>query len=127
MLINKISLFAIIISLIIILLRQENKSFALLLSLSAGLFIFFIIMPDLNNILLELKIISQNFNIKTDYILILLKIIAIAYICEFASQICSDAGEKSIANKIEFSGKILIMTTAIPIFNDLLEIILNMA
>ena len=125
MLIIKISVFTIIISLILILLRQENKSFAMILSLTSGIFIFYIILPELNKILLTLDNLSQNLNLKSSYIIILLKIIGIAYICEFASQICSDAGEKSIASKIEFSGKILIMSSAIPILNDLLEIIIN--
>ena len=125
LLIIKISAFAIIISLILILLRHENKSFAIILSLTSGIFIFYIILPELNKVLLTLNNLSQNFNLKSDYIIILLKTIGIAYICEFTSQICSDAGEKSIASKIEFSGKILIMASAIPILNDLLEIIIN--
>ena len=109
----------------LIVLRQENKSFALILSLLAGMFVFYIILPELSKILLALDNLSQNLSIKSDYIVILLKAIGIAYICEFSAQICCDAGEKSLASKIELAGKILIMAISIPILDDLLEIITN--
>lgn len=123
MLITKISVISIICVLIIILLRKENREYAIILSLVSGIFIFYMILPELNNVFVELQSISQNFN--TKYITILLKIIGIAYICEFASQICIDAGENNLATKIELSGKILIMSCSIPILNDLLDLILN--
>lgn len=123
MLITKISVISIICVLIIILLRKENREYAIILSLACGIFIFYMILPELNNVFVELQSISQNFN--TKYITILLKIIGIAYICEFASQICMDAGENNLAAKIELSGKILIMSCSIPILNDLLDLILN--
>lgn len=126
LLITKIASFGIIITIIIILLRHENHEYATILSLMSGIFIFYLIIPQLNNVFIELKNISQNFSAHSLYLAILFKIIGIAYICEFSSQICMDAGEKAIAGKIELSGKILIMATSIPILNDLLETILNM-
>ena len=126
MLIAKIPAFGIIITIVIILLRHENKELAIVLSLMSGIFIFALTVLELNNVLIEIKSITQNFHINPIYPTILFKIIGIAYICEFASQICIDAGEKSIADKIEVGGKILIMSASIPILNDLLEIILNM-
>ena len=38
----------------------------------------------------------------------ILKVLGISYITEFASAICQDAGEKSIAGKIELAGKVAI-------------------
>jgi len=126
MLIIKIALLGIIASIIAIILRRENGAFALILSLTTGLIIFNLIIPDLNNIFKKLKDISSSFNINSNYITILLKIIGIAYISEFASQLCIDAGESSIASKIEFSAKILIMIISIPVMNELLELIIHM-
>ena len=125
MLIIKIAAVSIICVLIITLLRKENNEYATILSLVSGIFIFYIILPELNNIFIELQNISQSFSTHSKYIAIILKIIGIAYICEFASQICIDAGENNLATKIELSGKILIMSCSIPILNDLLDLILN--
>lgn len=84
------------------------------------------VLPQFNNIFIALETLTQNFNIHTNYISALIKIIGIAYICEFASQICIDAGEGAIAKKIELSGKILIVSCSIPILNDLLELVLTL-
>lgn len=42
---------------------------------------------------------------------------------EFASNLCIDAGEKAIASKVEFAGKLIIVTMAIPIIETLIETI----
>lgn len=60
------------------------------------------------------------------YIETILKIIGIAYIAEFASQITKDAGQGAIASKIELGGKILILAMAIPILSVLIETIIQM-
>jgi stage III sporulation protein AD len=53
------------------------------------------------------------------------KILAIAYLASFCSEICKDAGENSIAAKVEFSGKILILVLAIPILMAVMQSILK--
>ena len=58
-----------------------------------------------------------------EYFPIILKVLGIAYITEFAVAICNDAGEKSIGSKIELAGKIAIFFAAIPIFVSLLDLL----
>ena len=67
-----------------------------------------------------------NANVDSVYVETILKIIGIAYIVEFASQITKDAGQGSIAAKIEMAGKITIIAMAIPILTVLIEMILKM-
>ena len=57
------------------------------------------------------------------YLSIILKITGIAILTEFGVSICKDAGEAAIASKIEFGGKIIIMSISIPIISALLEVI----
>jgi stage III sporulation protein AD len=61
--------------------------------------------------------------INEDFFEILIKITGIAYLIEFGSNLCADAGEKAIAAKVEFAGKALIITMSIPIIATLLETI----
>lgn len=58
---------------------------------------------------------------------IMAKIIVISYICEFAAQFCSDAGEKAIGSKIELAGRILILSASVPIIRDLFELITSLS
>ena len=55
------------------------------------------------------------------YIKILFKLLAIAYICQIASNICEDLGYRSISFKIETIGKVSILLLSIPIIQSLLE------
>ncbi len=70
--------------------------------------------------------IALQANVNMVYLETILKIIGIAYIAEFASQITKDAGQGSLASKIELSGKVLILAMAIPILTVIIETILQM-
>jgi stage III sporulation protein AD len=54
-----------------------------------------------------------------------LKITGIAYIAEFGAEVCKDAGEGSIASKIELAGKVTIIVLAVPIITSLLDLIIK--
>jgi stage III sporulation protein AD len=43
-----------------------------------------------------------------------------------AAQICRDAGEGTIASKIEMAGKILILLLALPILTAVLEVVVRL-
>ena len=66
---------------------------------------------------------SENANLNERYMVIILKILGIAYIAQFGMEMCKDAGENAIASKIEIAGKALIMTVSIPIITGVAEII----
>lgn len=70
--------------------------------------------------------IAANAKVNLVYLETILKIIGIAYIAEFASQITKDAGQGAIASKIELGGKILILAMAIPILTVMIETILKL-
>lgn len=58
-----------------------------------------------------------------DYFPIIIKVLVIAYVTEFTSALCEDAGEKSIGTKVELAGKIGIFFVAIPVFKSLLNLL----
>ena len=57
------------------------------------------------------------------YVGILLKMIGITYVAEFGANLCNDAGYRTVANQIEFYGKLLILAVSIPIIMTLIETI----
>jgi stage III sporulation protein AD len=68
-----------------------------------------------------INMMSNYFSEQKDYFRILLKIIGITYISDFASNICRDAGNSAIAGQIEIFGKISILAISSPIILALLE------
>lgn len=109
----------------IIILRQYKPEFAIYISMLAGIFILIISLSQISGVINLLKYIASRANINSKFLGIILKITGIAILTEFAVSICQDSGEKSIANKIDIGGKIIIITISLPIISSLLETILK--
>ena len=110
---------------IIIILKQYKPEYAIYVSIIAGILILFFAMEKISGIVNLLQSISDKTYINKTFLSILLKITGIAFITEFAVSICSDAGEKAIASKIEIGSKVIIVTMSIPIITSLLELIIE--
>ncbi|MDK2903419.1 MAG: stage sporulation protein [Clostridiales bacterium] len=104
-------------------LRQQRPEMALIVSIAAGVVIFFMIAGKLSVAIQALNEVMRKAQLNNVYFTTVLKIIGIAYITEFGSQICKDAGEGSIASKIELAGKVLIMVLALPIVLAVFDLI----
>ncbi|WP_296971135.1 stage III sporulation protein AD [Tepidanaerobacter sp. EBM-38] len=116
---------SLIASILIVLIREDRPEIALQMTLVAGIIIFLRIMNQIFVVIEFLKDLSQKANIDNLYISTIFKIIGIAYIAEFGSQICKDAGSSSIASKIEFAAKILILVLSLPILMAVMNLILR--
>ncbi len=88
---------------------------AILLSISACITIVVFLTGYLAEIIDLLKEIANDINLDISFAGIILKIIAVAYICEFSASVCRDSGETAIASKVELAGKILILYLSTPI------------
>lgn len=122
----KIVAFAFIALSIFLLFKDKRNDIASLVAISSGIIIFLFIIGQLSDVIYFLKSIADRANIDTIYIGIVMKILAIAYVTSFCSEICKDAGAASIASKVDFSGKILILGLSIPILMAVLDSILQM-
>jgi stage III sporulation protein AD len=121
--IMKIVGIGLIATILAVILREQKPEIAIQVSIVAGLIIFVFVIAKLNSVIEVLKYFASKTNIDLLYFTTILKVIAIAYITEFGAQVCKDAGESSIASKIEFGGKVLIMIMAIPILAALMDVI----
>ena len=110
---------------IIIILKQYRPEYAIYVSIIAGILILFLAIEKITGIINLLQSISEKTYINKTFLTILLKITGIAFITEFAVSVCSDAGEKAIASKIEIGSKVIIITISIPIITSLLELIIE--
>lgn len=121
----KIVSFALAALFIFLLFKDKRSDIAVLVSLLAGVILFVSILTSVTDIINFIKEISSRANIDIVYIGVVLKILTISYLATFCSEICKDAGAASIASKVEFSAKILILTLAIPILMAVLQSILQ--
>lgn len=110
---------------IIVILRQYRPEYAIYISMIAGILILFLAVDKISGIVNLLQSISDKTYINKNFLNILIKITGIAFLTEFAVSVCSDAGEKAIASKIEIGSKVVIITMSIPIITSLLELIVE--
>lgn len=121
----KIITIGLIAGLIAVLLKDDKPEIALQVSLAAGIVIFLLMISKLTLVIQAMQEIANRININVVYLNTILKIIGIAYLASFGVEICKDAGQHSIAGKIEFGGKILIITLAIPILMAVMDMIIK--
>ena len=110
---------------IIVILKQYKPEFAIYVSMIAGVLILVLSIQKLTGIINLLQSLANKTYINKSFLSNLLKITGIAFITEFAVSICSDAGEKAIASKIEIGSKVIIIAMSIPIITSLLELVIE--
>jgi len=115
----------IIASVLAIILKSQRPEYAIHISIIAGIIIFMFILSKLVIVMDMIQEMIQKVNIDYAFLSTIIKIIGIAYITEFGSQVCKDAGEGAIAAKIELGGKVTIMVLAVPIIMALLDVIIG--
>mgnify|MGYP002546189748 CR=1 FL=1 len=85
--------------------------------------IFFLAASKLRVVFEFLSNIYANVTYGKTFFPILIKVLAVAYLTDFTSQLCKDAGESAIGSKLELAGKIIIFYLSIPILVAILELI----
>ncbi len=110
-------------SLILLLLRRERPEMALGAALVAGLLLFFLILPGISSAISTFGTLASESGLEPLYFGIILKVLAISYVADFAAAICRDAGEELIATRVELAGKVLILVSALPIVREVLSVV----
>ena len=114
-----------VIGLISVLLAVELKAvkgeYGVYLVLGVGLVIFFYSLSKLEAVIETIRKVQSYIRLDRVYLEILMKMIGITYIAEFASGICRDAGYGSLGGQIEIFGKLSMLAVSMPILLALME------
>lgn len=110
---------------LILVIKEQKPVFAFLLATFVGIVIFLSLIGKIADVLHVLQNLASRARVNSFFLETILKIIGIAYIAEFGAQVTRDAGQGSIASKIELAGKILIMVMAIPVITVIIETVIQ--
>lgn len=105
------------------LVKQTKPELALLISIAGGVIIIIMAVNTLNSVITSFYKIFQTTGVDTNLLSPLFKIIAIGYITEFGANICLDGGVSSVADKVLFVGKLLILFIALPIITTVIDMV----
>lgn len=122
----KIAAIGVIAALLIVFLRESKPEIALIVSLAASALILSFVVDYLVEVFRVFEILMEKSGIDKELIGAVIKIVGIGYITEFAADICLDSGNKAIADKIQFGGKVLILVISLPLLNAMIDIILSL-
>ena len=117
---------AMVSTILCLVIRKDRPEMAMFIGILTGIMILLSVTYKFNFIIESINELANKANIPTMYISLIIKLIGIAYLMEFAIQICKDCGEGNIAAKLEFGGKIIVMTMSFPILISIVDMILNL-
>ena len=106
-----------------VVLRQYKAEFSIYITLITGMLMLGAAVTAVKPVIETVSGYLQIADPDTSYADVLIKSLAVCYITQMASDSCADAGEKSIAAKIELAGKFAIVLLALPVFDRLMEVI----
>ena len=106
--------------------RQQNRTYALMLSIAAGAALLLYALPQLAAVIKQASALAAAAGRDTGARLgVLLKAAAAALLGEWGVNICRDAGENALGFKLETAVRILLIASAMPIYAELLSLALE--
>ena len=118
--------FAAVAAMLSFTLRSAHRQAGASAAMAAGLMLFFFALTQLGTAVEALRSLSDRAGIGPQTVTLLLKLVAMAYVTEFAAQACRDAGEDGLAAKAALCGKMLLMAQTLPLISEIGELTLSL-
>lgn len=108
-------------ALIIICLKSANSELAAPVSIASGLLILLMTVSYVKEFVSFFKDMANVAGLDDGIYKIVLKVLAISYLSEFASGAVEDLGQKNLSEKIQFASKTIMIVLAMPLLKNLIE------
>lgn len=106
--------------------KQTKPEIAMLITLAGSILIITMTVNTLSSVVSYFYDIFKTTGVDSNLITPLMKIIAIGYIAEFGANICVDAGASSLADKILFVAKLVVLMVALPIVTTVIDMVMEL-
>lgn len=108
-------------------LKTQKPEYSTFLSLCIAVLILFCVLGLFTSAKEQLSSLTMYLSGDDKYYGILFKMIGVAYLSEFCSGICKDAGYQAVGAQVEIFGKLTILLAGLPILMTLVETIRTFA
>ena len=106
-----------------LLIKDRNRSFAVLLSLSGSIILLTAVATELSEIVGKISDFTRDSKLSGAYIKLMLKALGITVLTQFVSDICRDNGENALASITETVSKIAVIAMVLPLFESIFSIV----
>lgn len=124
MLLTKIIFIALITLVLSITISKFNSEFKVYITVIFGILVLILVFSELKSYIQVFLDIFNKYNIKIENFSIVLKIVGIAYLCDFISLLCKDLNHEAIGKKVEMAGKLIILIYSVDVIKLFLDQIL---
>ena len=118
--------FVIVSVMLAIFLKSNSPIFSTVISISICIFIMLFAIGQVRKMSEGIREIFRYVKVDNIYLILLLKLVGIAYVSEFGSGICKDAGYSAVASQIEIVGKLTMLLVSLPILMQVVDTIIKM-
>lgn len=106
-----------------ILLKQTKPELAFAVTIAGVIIVLMLAADMLEETLGSLDSISRLAGVENGLVKVLLKIVGIGYLTEFAAGILEDFGVPSVADKVVLGGKLTIVAVSLPLISRVLAVL----
>ncbi len=109
-----------------ILLKATKPELSLAVTIAGSIILLLFVFDLLGGTVSIFRKIAEMTGIESSLVKAVLKMIGIGYLVEFSAGILSDFGQNSLADKLVFCGKVIILVLAVPILENVLSLIVKL-
>lgn len=105
--------------------KGYRREFSVLIGVATSAAILFSVADTLYNVINSFWELAEKSGVEIKYFVIVIKVVGVAYITQFAAEILRDSGENAVALKVELAGKVFILGLTLPILTSFLEVCID--
>ena len=120
-----VSLATVIVVLIAVKIKELDSGYGIVLSIAGCVMLMYFVVSRFRLIASYIDRLTAYVSVNISYIDVILKMIGIAYICRFSSDICKDAGCNAMASQVEMAGKITLILLSMPILMGVIDLMVT--
>lgn len=109
-----------------ILLKATRPELALAVTVAGSVILLLFVFDLFEGSISIFRKIAETTGIEFSLVKLVLKMIGIGYLVEFSAGILNDFGQNSLADKLIFCGKVVILLLAVPILESVLSLIVKL-
>lgn len=106
--------------------RSAHKEMGAVVSLACGAMLFLLLGDKMREAVGAFRDMAELAAIDNGKTALILRVLGISLLSEFAAQACRDAGENGIALRVELGGKVMLLTLSLPLLREITQLILEM-
>lgn len=106
-------------------LRTQRPELAVCLSLLAAALTMGLLLSRLSPLIAALRRMTTLGGIGEDHLSVVLRGAGICLVTQLAADTCRDAGDTALAGKAELTGRILLLLLAVPLYEEILTLIVG--